>query len=137
MGTFGGQQGAVVFTDPDEAVAMFERGKVDMLAVSVGSEHGQRSRLDLERLRRIADRAPGPLVLHGGSGIDPDDLRRAIALGVVKVNIGHDLFASLLAGLKEGLAQTTDHYRVLEQGMVGPREEARRRFVLTGAAGRA
>ncbi len=137
VGTFGGQQGAVVFTDPGEAAAMFERGKVDMLAVSVGSEHGQRSHLDLERLRRIAERAPGPLVLHGGSGIDPDDLRRAIAQGVVKVNIGHGLFTSLLAGLREGLANTTDHYQVLGQGMLRAREEARRRFVLTGAAGRA
>lgn len=137
VGSFGGQQGAVVFTDPDEAAAMFEQGGVDMLAVSVGSEHGQRSRLDLTRLEAIAARAAGPLVLHGGSGIDPEDVRRAVSLGVVKLNIGHGLFAAWLTGLREGLAASGDHYEVLARGIRHVREEARRRFVETGASGRA
>ena len=137
VGSFGGQQGAVVYTDPEEAAALFSRGEVDMLAVSVGSEHGQRSRLDLDRLRGIAERVRGPLVLHGGSGIDPEDVRRAVALGVIKLNIGHGLFTAWLEGLREGLAASSDHYAVLGRGIARAREEARRRFIETGAAGRA
>ncbi len=137
VGSFGGEQGAVVLTEPADAAAMFDRGGVDLLAVSVGSVHGQASRLDLGRLEEIARRAPGPLVLHGGSGIHPDDVRRAVALGVVKLNIGHALFAAWLEGLREGLAASSDHYEVLARGMARVREEARRRFVLTGAAGKA
>jgi fructose-bisphosphate aldolase, class II len=137
VGSFGGQQGAVVYTDPEEAAALFARGEVDMLAVSVGSVHGQKSRLDLGRLRGIADRVRGPLVLHGGSGIDPEDVRQAVALGVIKLNIGHGLFMAWLEGLREGLTASSDHYAVLAQGMARAREEARRRFVETGATGRA
>ncbi len=137
VGSFGGPQGAVLFTDPADAAAMFEEGEVDMLAVSVGSVHGQRSRLDLDRLGRIAARVRGPLVLHGGSGIDPGDLRQAVELGVVKVNIGHGVFSAWLQGLREGLASSSVHYEVLGRGMAAVREEARRRFVMTGAAGRA
>lgn len=137
VGSFGGPQGAVVATEPEEAAAMFERGEADMVAVSVGSVHGQASRLDLDRLSRIASCARGPLVLHGGSGIDPDDLRQAVAMGVVKVNIGHAVFTAWLRGLREGLAASSVHYEVLARGKAAVREEARRRFVLTGAAGRA
>jgi fructose-bisphosphate aldolase, class II len=137
VGSFGGDQGAVVFTEPEEAADMFERGDVDMLAVSVGSVHGQKSRLDLDRLERIAGRAHGPLVLHGGSGIHPDDVRRAIEIGVVKLNIGYALFTAWMEGLREGLAASSSHYEVLKQGMARARDEARRRLVLTGAAGKA
>ncbi|MDQ3247592.1 MAG: class II fructose-bisphosphate aldolase, partial [Chloroflexota bacterium] len=40
LGTFGGDQGSQEFTEPDEAPLMFQQGHIDMLAVSVGSEHG-------------------------------------------------------------------------------------------------
>lgn len=137
VGSFGGQQGAVVYTDPEEAAAMFDRGEVDMLAVSVGSVHGERSRLDLNRLKKIAGRVPGPLVLHGGSGINLEDVSTAVALGVIKLNIGHGLFTAWLGGLREGLAASSDHYEVLGRGMARARQEARRRFIETGAAGKA
>ncbi len=137
VGSFGGDQGAVVFTEPEHAASMFDRGDIDMLAVSVGSVHGQQSRLDLGRLERIAHRVAGPLVLHGGSGIHPVDVRRAVALGVVKLNIGHALFTAWLDGLREGLAASSSHYEVLARGMAHAREEAHRRLVLVGAAGRA
>ncbi len=137
VGSFGGDQGAVVFTEPRQAAAMFERGDVDMLAVSVGSVHGQKSRLDLARLEGIAREAPGPLVLHGGSGIAPEDVRRAIELGVVKLNIGHALSTAWLRGLREGLEASSSHYDVLARGVERCRGEARRRFAETGASGRA
>jgi len=137
VGSFGGDQGVVALTEAEDAAAMWERGDADMLAVSVGSVHGQRSRLDLERLERISRYAPGPFVLHGGSGIDTEDVQRAIAMGVVKLNIGHALFTAWLRGLRERLGESPNHYDVLGQGMHRVREEARRRFAETGASGRA
>jgi hypothetical protein len=44
------------------------------------------SRLDLKLLEEIANVTPSPLVLHGGSGIHPDDLRESFKMNVVKVN---------------------------------------------------
>ena len=66
---------------PEDVPLMFEQGNVDMLAVSVGSEHGHASRLDLDLLKAIAAKANGPLVLHGGSGIHEDDARAALKYG--------------------------------------------------------
>jgi ketose-bisphosphate aldolase len=136
LGTFGGEQGSQEFTTPDEAPLMFERGQVDMLAVSVGSEHGQSSRLQLDLLKEIADKARGPLVLHGGSGIHEEDVRAAVQLGVVKINIGAALSRAWNQGAREGLEASEGHYGVLKQAMRRVREEAQRRLRLMGAAGR-
>ncbi|GHF37788.1 fructose/tagatose bisphosphate aldolase [Deinococcus metalli] len=81
-------------TDPDQARALRDAG-ADLIACAVGSEHGHASRLDLGLLRRIGERVGGPLVLHGGSGIDPADLRAAVAAGVTKVNIGSALYRAV------------------------------------------
>ena len=90
-------------TDPHQARRLFEAG-ADMIACSVGSEHGQYSRLDLRRLELIAKTVQAPLVLHGGSGIQEADLQAAISLGVVKVNIGSALYRALL-----GVWNKTNH----------------------------
>lgn len=100
-------------TDPEEALRLREAG-ADMIACSVGSEHGQVSRLDLARLETIAKRVQAPLVLHGGSGIDPADVQAAIALGVVKINVGSALYKALL-GVWHNSSQTSSHRQVYTQ----------------------
>ncbi len=87
--------GRATATRPEDALRLFEEGDADMVAVSVGSEHGRESRLDLEALHAIRERVAGPLVLHGGSGIPPRDVVAARELGVVKLNIGSALYRAL------------------------------------------
>ncbi len=137
LGTFGAGQGSNEFTNLDDVVPMFEQGGVDMLAVSVGSKHGESSRLDMRLLGEIAKRANAPLVLHGGSGIDPDDVRAAIQMGVVKINIGAALQRAWARGLREGLDEQLGHYDIMGRSMHYMREEARARLRLMGASGRA
>lgn len=137
LGTFGGEQGSQEFTNPDEVPLMFGQGQVDMLAVSVGSEHGQSSRLKLDLLQAIADKANAPLVIHGGSGIHEDDVRAAVKLGVVKINIGAALSRAWCQGSREGLEAGAGHYGVLKQAQQRVREVAQHRLRLMGASGRA
>jgi fructose-bisphosphate aldolase class II len=137
LGTFGGGQGSHEYTNPDDVPVMFERGHIDMLAVSVGSEHGHASRLNMDLLKAIAAKANGPLVLHGGSGIHEDDVRAAIKLGVVKINIGNALSRAWCQGSGDALAAGGDHYVVLKQAMDCVREVAQHRLKLMGASGRA
>ncbi|GEM46266.1 class II fructose-bisphosphate aldolase [Deinococcus cellulosilyticus] len=87
-------QGFSVKTTPERALQLKHAG-ADTLAVSVGSEHGQASKLDLQLLSEIQSRVNLPLVLHGGSGVSPDDLAAARNLGVVKINIGSSLYRAL------------------------------------------
>lgn len=94
LGEVGGKDGAHapgVRTDPGEAAAFVERTGVDGLAVAVGSSHAMVDRtaqLDHDLIAALRDAVPVPLVLHGSSGVADDDLRRAVAHGIVKVNVG-------------------------------------------------
>jgi ketose-bisphosphate aldolase len=97
---------AGLVTDPEAAAEFVSETGVDLLAVSVGNIHiklqGQ-SGLDLDRLVRIRERVEIPLVLHGGTGIDPDSLRGAIGLGVAKVNYGTTLKQHYLEAVRAAL----------------------------------
>jgi fructose-bisphosphate aldolase class II len=111
LGQFGGegQGGRVEMASPEEAKRMVEESGIDTLAVAVGSVHGQSSRLDLGLLEEIAEVTPAPLVLHGGSGIHPDDVRKATPMNVVKINIGADIVRAWMKGLQEGALLQSGH----------------------------
>jgi ketose-bisphosphate aldolase len=107
-------------TDPDGAAVFVEKTGVDLLAVSVGNVHiqlsGERA-LDLDRLARIRNRVPVPLVLHGGTGITSESLRAAIKLGVTKVNFGTYLKQRYLQATRAALARTVaDPHALLGTG---------------------
>jgi len=81
-------------TDPTEAARYAEMTGVDALAVSIGNAHGIYTKLpvfDFERLEKIRQAVSIPLVLHGGSGTQPEYLKKAIALGMAKVNVASEL----------------------------------------------
>lgn len=82
------------YTDPSVAAQFVERTGCDFLAVSIGNAHGlysQAPTLDFERLKAIRDAVPVPLVLHGGSGTPEDQLRKAVSLGIAKVNVASEI----------------------------------------------
>ncbi len=81
-------------TDPPDAARYAEETGVDALAVSIGNAHGLYTRLpvfDFERLEKIRKLVRVPLVLHGGSGTQPEYLRKAVALGMAKINVASEL----------------------------------------------
>lgn len=81
-------------TQPDDAARYAEQTGVDALAVSIGNAHGIYTRLpvfDFDLLMRIREAVPIPLVLHGGSGTQPEYIRRAVSLGMAKVNVASEL----------------------------------------------
>jgi len=78
-----------VYTDPDEAVAFCRATGIDALAPSFGTAHGiykSRPVLDLDRVKVISEKTGLPLVMHGGSGVSPEDYRTGIANGLRKIN---------------------------------------------------
>lgn len=97
---------ACLYTDPDEAAEFAERTQVDTLAVSIGTAHGvypvKDPKIDFARLREIRSKVSVPLVLHGGSGLPRETVKRAITLeggGVSKINIATDLELAFLENL--------------------------------------
>lgn len=78
-----------VYTDPELAVKFCQETGIDALAPSFGTAHGiykAKPVLDLERVKVIAELVKLPLVMHGGSGVSPEDYRTAIRNGIRKIN---------------------------------------------------
>jgi fructose-bisphosphate aldolase class II len=91
-------------TDPEEARRFVEETKVDALAVAVGSAHGLykfKPNLDFQRLDEIRKITDVRLVLHGGSDLPEDQIRRAIEMGITKVNVATDLSGAYSNALRE------------------------------------
>lgn len=111
-----------VRTDPAEAAAFVEATGVDSLAVAVGSSHAMTSRtatLDHDLIRTLAGAVGVPLVLHGSSGVPDDELRRAVAAGIRKINVGTALNVALTGAVRSKLADDptmTDPRKYLAAG---------------------
>jgi fructose-bisphosphate aldolase class II len=139
---------------------------VDALAVSIGTSHGAykfkgEPKLDFERLKLIRERVDVPLVLHGASsvpawiiekaakygaqlagakGIPEEHIKKAISLGITKINIDTDLRLAFTATVREVL--TTSPKEFDPRKILGPAKEAMKEVVkgkmrLFGSAGKA
>lgn len=85
---------AGIFTPPKKAKEYIEKTGADALAISIGNAHGAYSgkpKLHFDILKEISYLVSVPLVLHGGSGIPEADFKRAISMGISKVNIFTDI----------------------------------------------
>ncbi len=98
----GGEDGsediAINCTSPSQAAEFYEKSGVDALAVAIGNAHGnykETPKLRFDILEKTASLVPVPLVLHGGTGISPDDFRKCISLGIHKINIATATFDSV------------------------------------------
>jgi tagatose 1,6-diphosphate aldolase GatY/KbaY len=94
-------------TDPDQAADFVARAGVDTLAVCIGNVHGHyrgAPQLDFARLERLRWTVPIPLVLHGASGLPAPMVRRAIELGVCKLNVNTEVRDAYLAALADGVS---------------------------------
>jgi fructose-bisphosphate aldolase class II len=107
LGHVGGREPGVVtsegvLTDPEVAARFVEQTAVDSLAVSVGTAHGLAGAVDAALVRELRAATKGlPLVLHGGSGVTPIDMRRAVEAGIRKVNISSELHAAFARAIQE------------------------------------
>jgi tagatose 1,6-diphosphate aldolase GatY/KbaY len=138
----GGGEGAKVasLTDPAEAKAYVEATGVDMLAVSFGNVHGlytKRPQFDFDRLAAIRQAAGVPLVLHGGSGTPEEDLRRAISLGIAKVNVASELMRAVRDTIRDPALEHLWLPKAFARSMEAVGKVVERWFVACGAAGKA
>lgn len=91
-------------TSVEEAVKFVELTNVDCLAVAIGTAHGPyigEPNLDFERLATLRKKVRVPLVLHGGSSTGDENLKKAVELGITKVNLATDLFTAAVEHTKK------------------------------------
>lgn len=127
LGVVGGNEGdtemhIITCTDPDVAEKFCEETGIDALAVAIGNAHGNYPvlpELRFDVLEKINEKCDIPLVLHGGTGITAEMFRRAIRLGIRKINIATASFDALADASKNYLSENSDYdYFSLSSAMV-------------------
>ena len=93
-----------MYTNVEQAVEFVKETGVDALAVAIGTAHGKYPegfvpKLDFERLAELKAALKMPLVLHGGSGSGEENLKKAVAGGINKINVATDAFAAAKAAV--------------------------------------
>lgn len=155
-----------ILTDPEAAVEFVEKTGVDTLAVAIGTSHGaykfkSEAKLDLERLKVISAKVSVPLVLHGASsvpqwiiekadkygaalggakGIPEEQIKKAISLGIAKINIDTDLRLAFTATVREVLASAPKEFdprKILGPAKIAMKEVAKGKMRLFGSSGKA
>ncbi len=94
-------------TDAQEAENFLKAAKVDSLAINIGTWHGEGKKLgiDFNRLKEIKEKVKDtPLVLHGGSGVPDAHIKKAIKLGISKININTELRVAYTKSLKRAVS---------------------------------
>ena len=152
LGTIGandsyGEAGAaeIIYTNPADAVRFVEETGVDSLAIAIGTSHGlypsdKNPELRHDLLEEIKAAVGIPLVLHGGSANPDSELRRAVELGINKINISSDIKVSYHNRMREVLG--TDE-RLREPNAIQPepiaamKVTAAEKIELFGADGKA
>lgn len=132
-----------LMTVPAEAKLFVEQTGIDALAIAIGTAHGPykgEPKLDFARLEKIRQLVEIPLVLHGASGVPEEAIRKAIAMGICKINIDTDLRQAFSYAVKDVLAAKPGEYdprKLLGPGKEALKAKVKEKIMLFGSAGKA
>ena len=132
-----------MYTDPEEARYFVEKTGIESLAIAIGTAHGQykgEPQLDFARLSKIKSLVKIPIVLHGSSGVPDESVRKAIELGVCKVNIDTNIREAFVWEMRRRMEDNPDE--IDPRKLLGPARDAataiiREKIRLFGSTGKA
>ncbi|ACT04658.1 class II fructose-bisphosphate aldolase [Paenibacillus sp. JDR-2] len=118
LGTVGGQEDdviaeGVIYADPKECQELVQRTGIDCLAPALGSVHGPykgEPKLGFKEMEEICQTIKLPLVLHGGTGIPTEHIKRAVSLGTAKINVNTENQIAFTKVAREILTKDSDVY---------------------------
>ena len=130
------------FTDPDEAAKLVNETGVDSLAIAIGTAHGPykgEPKLDFDRLELIKKKLDMPIVLHGSSGVPEASIRKAVSLGVNKINIDTDIRLSFSAAVRDFVDKSDayDPRKIITPARDAMKETIKEKMIMFGSAGKA
>lgn len=118
-----------------------EATDVDYLAVSIGTAHGiyqQTPNLHFDRLEEISKAVQRPVVLHGGSDVPDEQVKRAISLGIAKINVDTELRQAFTRGLQNYMDEQPEDIVLansLGAGLAQMKEKVKEKIDVFGSAG--
>jgi fructose-bisphosphate aldolase class II len=120
LGTIGGVEDDISVDEedanlakPEEAIRFYEETGVDCLAIAVGTAHGMYAgepNIRFDIIEKVASAIPVPVVLHGGSGVPDDMIRRSIQAGVGKINVNTENQVACTDAIREVLNKDSKVY---------------------------
>ena len=129
-----------LYTNPDQAMDFVTRTGVDALAVTAHGAYpkGKIPRLDFKRLQQLKETLKMPLVLHGGSGSGEENLRKAVAGGINKINVATDAFEAAKHGMMEALKENpqSDYMHLCMAAEESVKQFAKAYMRVIGSSGR-
>ncbi len=150
LGKVGGVEDDIVvaehealMADPEECQRFIELTGVPTLAPAVGTAHGiykGEPRIDFDRIGRIASLVDVPLVLHGGSGIPEEQVKRAVSLGMAKMNVATELriaFSDAIKAVFHANPEENDPRKYMVPAKEALRAMVKEKIRLCGSEGRA
>ena len=152
VGSIGGEEDGVIgggeVASPDECKMIADLG-VTMLAAGIGNIHGKYpanwTGLNFEVLAKISEKVGDmPLVLHGGTGIPEDMIKKAISLGVSKINVNTECQLAFAAATRKYIeagkdleGKGFDPRKLLAPGFEAIKETVKEKMELFGSVGKA
>ena len=152
VGSIGGEEDGVIgrgeVADADECKRIADLG-VDILAAGIGNIHGKYpanwAGLDFDALKKISEKTNGmPLVLHGGTGIPEDMIKKAISMGVAKINVNTECLLRFAAATRKYIeagkdleGKGFDPRKLLAPGYEAIKATVKEKMELFGSIGKA
>lgn len=146
LGTIGGVEDDIsvdeadaALAKPEEAIRFWEETGVDAMAIAVGTAHGMYKgevKIRYDIIEEVAKAIPVPIVLHGGSGVPDESIRKAIQAGVGKINVNTENQVACTDAIREVLAKDSKVYdprKYLGPGMKAMVEVVRAKIRLFGS----
>ncbi|HPF82633.1 MAG TPA: class II fructose-1,6-bisphosphate aldolase [Bacilli bacterium] len=147
MGHVGGQEdnmsADLMYAKVEDCKQMVDNVKLDAFAPALGSVHGLykgEPNLDFDRMKQISDMTKMPLVLHGGTGIPDDKIKRAIECGTCKINVNTELQIAWRNGMVEFLNNNQKAYdprKVIGGGETSMKTAIKNKILLFGSENKA
>jgi len=136
-------QNEKLFTNPDKAEEFVRRTGIDVFASFIGNLHGMYAdeiRLNLDILKKLKEKIPNVgFSLHGGSGINPGDVKESIRLGIIKVNVNSEMRIAFRMTLHEQLNQSNEIaiYKLMDKPITEVQKVVEGKIKLFGTEGKA
>lgn len=132
----------ILFANVSDCVKYCQETDVDFLAPALGSVHGLykgKPNLNFERMEEISIETNLPLVLHGGTGIYNDQIRKSIECGISKININTELQIAWSDAVKKNInvGNVYDPRKIIKMGEEALKECVKNKIILFGSSNRA
>ena len=147
IGAIGGEEDGVAnelaYAKVEDAVKLVDNTNIDFLAPALGSVHGiykGEPKLDFERMVKIHELVKLPLVLHGGSGIPDELIKKSISCGITKININTELQIAWSKAVRIFLNENDKVYdprKIIKGGENAMKEMIKEKVILFGSNSKA